>query len=189
MSKLLNKAKQNAAASKEPRPTSPDPQVLEGRQSPTPANESRAMKSRAAHPRVIKWLANAPRTKPRKPRGPWEAVHEIEDMSPNELHISGYGVPEANGQIPFQPRRSLDQYTYSRLENTATRDEDQVVYRYTNNPENLAGPKIFMVDQMWMWLINGGTDGPYTAEATCTDLNFRYTHHMHCHSMATWEVY
>lgn len=54
--------------------------------------------------------------------------------------------------MPLQPRRTLDQYFYSHLDNTAHRDKDQVVYRYTESED----PKIFMVDQMWMWIINGG---------------------------------
>lgn len=87
-------------------------------------------------------------------------------MNPNELHIRGYGVSEVNGQIPFQPRLSLDQYYYSQLENTAARDQDQVVYRYTNNPQNSTEAKIFMVDQLWMWLINGGMDEPRTIRTT-----------------------
>lgn len=58
--------------------------------------------------------------------------------------------------MPLQPRRTLDQYFYSHLDNTAHRDKDQVVYRYTKDEE----PKIFMVDQMWLWIINGGLSSP-----------------------------
>lgn len=158
MSKLLNTAKHNTAALAESRPASP--QVPEGRQGPIPPNVNQPMKPRKGPPRVIEWLSSAPPPRSKKTKAPWETIQETREMNPNELHIRGYSVSEPNGQIPFQPRLSLDQYYYSQLENTAARDKDQVVYRYTNNPQNSTEPKIFMVDQLWMWLINGGMDKP-----------------------------
>lgn len=158
MSKLLNTAKHNTAALAESRPASP--QVPDGRQGPIPPNVAQPMKPRKGPPRVIEWLSSAPPPRSKKTKAPWETIQETREMNPNELHIRGYSVSEPNGQIPFQPRLSLDQYYYSQLENTAARDKDQVVYRYTNNPQNSTDPKIFMVDQLWMWLINGGMDKP-----------------------------
>lgn len=167
MSKILNTAKHNAAELVESRAASP--QVMEGRQDPIPANISQPIKTRRGPQRVIEWLSSAPPPKRRKTRHPWDTTQEAREVNPNELHIRGYGVSEANGQIPFQPRLSLDQYYYSQLENTAARDKDQVIYRYTNNPQNSTEPKIFMVDQLWMWLINGGMSKSRTIRATCTD--------------------
>ncbi|KAJ6783465.1 hypothetical protein PWT90_08178 [Aphanocladium album] len=55
----------------------------------------------------------------------------------------------------FQPRRTLDAYKYHHLGSIAERDADQVIYRYTKakNQE----PKIFMVDQLWMWVLEDDT--------------------------------
>ncbi|KAL3708376.1 hypothetical protein TMatcc_006360 [Talaromyces marneffei ATCC 18224] len=51
-------------------------------------------------------------------------------------------------------RRTLDQFFYPNID-TETRDSDQVVYRYqTRWSEHKAkDPKIFMVDQLWMWVL------------------------------------
>ena len=51
-------------------------------------------------------------------------------------------------------RRTLDQFFYHNID-TRERDRDQVVYRYQkNNPkEPEHDPKIFMVDQLWMWIL------------------------------------
>lgn len=166
MSKILEATKRNALV--ESRAASP--QVPEGRQSPTAANTSQPMQPRKGPQNVIKWLASANPPKRKKTKDRWETIQETKEMNPNELHIRGYGVPEDNRQIPFQPRQSLDQYYYSQLENTSARDKDQVVYRYTNNPRNSTEPKIFMVDQLWMWLINGGITKACKTMEICIDL-------------------
>lgn len=51
-------------------------------------------------------------------------------------------------------RRTLDQFFYPNID-TRTRDQDQVVYRYqTKTPYgHWMEPKIFMVDQLWMWIL------------------------------------
>ncbi|OXV11500.1 hypothetical protein Egran_00739 [Elaphomyces granulatus] len=53
-------------------------------------------------------------------------------------------------------RRTLDQYFYPNID-TQSRDEDQVVYRYQAKDGNVVSkePKIFMVDQLWMWILGG----------------------------------
>ncbi|KAK4446784.1 hypothetical protein QBC34DRAFT_356004 [Podospora aff. communis PSN243] len=58
------------------------------------------------------------------------------------------------GEAPrLQPRRTLDQYFYTHLGSTRQRDKDQVVLRYTyRTPET--EPKLFMVDQLWLWVIS-----------------------------------
>jgi hypothetical protein len=71
----------------------------------------------------------------------------------NEWLVRGYMSPR-NGELPsLQPRRSLDQYFYTHLESTSQRDGDQVVCRYTRKMEE---PKMFMVDQLWLWILNDG---------------------------------
>ncbi|KAL2006448.1 hypothetical protein VTN00DRAFT_9116 [Thermoascus crustaceus] len=53
-------------------------------------------------------------------------------------------------------RRTLDQFFFPNID-TQTRDQDQVVYRYqTKGPDRRKSwkeAKIFMVDQLWMWIL------------------------------------
>jgi hypothetical protein len=64
----------------------------------------------------------------------------------------------------LHPRRSLDQFFYSHLSDTTTRDNDQVVSKHTIwGP---GGPKMVMVDQLWLWVIK-----PVESEPKLPDLN------------------
>ncbi|KAL8833668.1 MAG: hypothetical protein Q9176_007869 [Flavoplaca citrina] len=47
-------------------------------------------------------------------------------------------------------RRTLDQFYYHAI-STEGRDTDQVVYRYTREKQQVK--KVFMVDQLWLWII------------------------------------
>lgn len=81
-------------------------------------------------------------------------------LSPGMLHeilIRGYLKPGADsGDVPpLQIRRTLDHYFYSHLESTSRRDGDQVVQRYTSEFINVE-PKMFMVDQLWLWVLDDG---------------------------------
>jgi hypothetical protein len=68
--------------------------------------------------------------------------------------IMAYLFPTNPGEIlALQPRRTLDQYFYTHLESTFQRDADQVIYRYTMG---MSDAKIFMVDQLWLWILNEG---------------------------------
>ena len=72
--------------------------------------------------------------------------------------IMGYLFPTNLGEIPpLQPRRTLDQYFYTHLESTSRRDADQVVFRETMQTSEA---KIFMVDQLWLWILNEGNQAP-----------------------------
>ncbi|KAE9961428.1 hypothetical protein BLS_002114 [Venturia inaequalis] len=51
---------------------------------------------------------------------------------------------------PLHPRRTLDQFSYHGID-TSQRDEDQVVYRYLK--ERGVHPAIFMVDQLWVFIL------------------------------------
>lgn len=70
----------------------------------------------------------------------------------NEHLVRGYYQP---GKVAYQPRRTLDQYGYADIETTSHRDDDQVVYRHTST-EPPAIAKIFMVDQLWIWILGKG---------------------------------
>ncbi|KAK4694486.1 hypothetical protein P7C71_g3110, partial [Lecanoromycetidae sp. Uapishka_2] len=48
-------------------------------------------------------------------------------------------------------RRTLDQFYYHAI-STEERDQDQVVYRYTRDKKQEL--KVFMVDQLWMWILD-----------------------------------
>lgn len=51
-------------------------------------------------------------------------------------------------------RRTLDQFFYHNID-TRYRDEDQVVFRFQRDLRDAPepDPKIFMVDQLWMWIV------------------------------------
>jgi hypothetical protein len=65
---------------------------------------------------------------------------------------------------PVHIRRTLDQSYYWTIKDTESRDRDQVVYRATEDEPNRPhpddhpsrGPKVIMVDQLWLWILNGG---------------------------------
>ncbi|KAJ5614506.1 hypothetical protein N7528_008160 [Penicillium herquei] len=66
-----------------------------------------------------------------------------------EAHIS-------SSTTSLHVRRTLDQFFYPNID-TQSRDQDQVVYRYqTKGPGRdglVTDPKIFMVDQLWVWIL------------------------------------
>lgn len=59
-----------------------------------------------------------------------------------------------SSHVSLHVRRTLDQFFYHNID-TQSRDKDQVVYRYQCkgvDPREV-DPKIFMVDQLWMWTL------------------------------------
>src|SRR5436305_2062569 len=62
---------------------------------------------------------------------------------------------------PLHLRKTLDQFYYNTLPDTETdvRNTDQVVYKYAikhlQQPDRRIPPKIIMVNQLWLWIING----------------------------------
>ncbi|KAL5121649.1 hypothetical protein ACEQ8H_000335 [Pleosporales sp. CAS-2024a] len=59
-----------------------------------------------------------------------------------------------SSQVSLHIRRTLDQFFYHNID-TRSRDCDQVVYRYqckSGHGEDV-DPKIFMVDQLWLWTL------------------------------------
>ncbi|RYP00330.1 hypothetical protein DL766_007159 [Monosporascus sp. MC13-8B] len=81
-------------------------------------------------------------------------------LAPGILHkilIQGYLKPGVGGEVPpLQIRRTLDHYFYSHLASTSRRDGDQVVQRYTSGFVDV-DPKMFMVDQLWLWVLDDDT--------------------------------
>src|SRR2546421_8047146 len=64
----------------------------------------------------------------------------------DEFLIRGY----LNSSTDLHLRRTLDQFKHHSI-NTEKRDRDQVVYRFCKKEKKEL--KIFMVDQMWMWIL------------------------------------
>jgi hypothetical protein len=69
--------------------------------------------------------------------------------SPNYKLLQAY----LSEKPPVHPRRTLDQFFYHGID-TSVRDQDQVVYRYCKKHGHER--KIFMVDQLWLWVIGKG---------------------------------
>ncbi|KAL9010649.1 MAG: hypothetical protein Q9173_004438 [Seirophora scorigena] len=66
----------------------------------------------------------------------------------DELLIHAYLQSTHNLHI----RRTLDQFYYHAI-STEGRDADQVVYRYTRDKGKGKPKKVFMVDQLWLWVL------------------------------------
>ncbi|KAF2490162.1 hypothetical protein BU16DRAFT_145936 [Lophium mytilinum] len=75
----------------------------------------------------------------------------------------------SSSTVSLHVRRTLDQFFYHNID-TQSRDQDQVVYRYQTrtrqaanhnshshhkdlDDDGIVDPKIFMVDQLWMWVL------------------------------------
>ena len=71
----------------------------------------------------------------------------------DELLVYAY----LNDMPPLHPRRTLDQFFYHGID-TSIRDTDQVVYRYCKR--HGAEPRLFMVDQLWLWILGKGRQPP-----------------------------
>jgi hypothetical protein len=99
------------------------------------------------------------------------ALLEAIDFRTDERFIYKY----LHQRPPLHPRRTLDQSYYGALKHTGTRDRDQVVYRATT-PERhdclevmdekdkwckqchqdvRKVPRLIMVDQLWLWILDG----------------------------------
>jgi hypothetical protein len=89
------------------------------------------------------------RTYKSNPREP-PIANEEEEPTPDDLLIEAY----LNSSPPLHARRTLDQFFYHGID-TSDRDQDQVVYRYCRR-RNLK-PHVFMVDQLWVWILGKGS--------------------------------
>ncbi|KAI0536858.1 hypothetical protein GGR58DRAFT_473982 [Xylaria digitata] len=75
-----------------------------------------------------------------------EQRQQFEPPSRDSLLIEAY----LNSTPPLHPRRTLDQFFYHGID-TSARDTDQVVYRFCKRYG--IDEKVFMVDQLWLWVI------------------------------------
>ncbi|KAK8877584.1 ankyrin repeat protein [Apiospora arundinis] len=69
------------------------------------------------------------------------------DKTPDTLLLEAY----LNNKPSLHPRRTLDQFFYRGID-TSARDRDQVVYRYCEDHGHER--KVFMVDQLWVLVLN-----------------------------------
>jgi hypothetical protein len=85
--------------------------------------------------------------------------------NPNEKLVQGYLKPRTSwGSHALHIRRTLDQFFFHDLpdvgKGSADDDvDDQTVGRYAKR-NNLV-PKIFMVDQLWLWILDDSILSPY----------------------------
>lgn len=91
--------------------------------------------------------------------------HRIMDQDSDHAHersndeklISAY-LSNKDDPPKLHVRRTLDQYYYHMLKDTKARDSDQVVYRWAKLAklvQKIADPKVLMVDQLWLWIVDG----------------------------------
>ena len=117
----------------------------------TPQSPDQATEANQPEPFTIHLNNQSPKKTHKKPG---TAVLDI--VHPFEHLIRGYLKSRNPEDVPtLQPRRTLDQYAYGRVEGTYERAKDQVIYRYTRRYHGQA-IKIFMVDQLWVWILNKG---------------------------------
>ncbi|KAF4549877.1 Ankyrin repeat-containing protein 33 [Elsinoe fawcettii] len=80
------------------------------------------------------------------------AEHASRKLTCDEMLIRAHVTGSSTS---LHVRRTLDQFFYHNID-TDSRDEDQVVYRYQSTNQGSAhncDPKIFMVDQLWLWVL------------------------------------
>jgi hypothetical protein len=75
----------------------------------------------------------------------------LNNSSPEQRLVWAY----MNSNSDLHCRRTLDQYYYPSID-TTTRDEDQVVYRETQQRWKGEDPVVVMVDQLWIVVLEGG---------------------------------
>ncbi|KAF3406321.1 Ankyrin repeat and protein kinase domain-containing protein 1 [Talaromyces pinophilus] len=71
------------------------------------------------------------------------------ELSRDESLIRAYLMSSTVG---LHTRRTLDQFSYPNMD-TANRDQDQIIYRYQVRMNDPPEPKLCMVDQLWMWIL------------------------------------
>lgn len=102
------------------------------------------------------------------------------DLSPDEMLIRAY----LHANPSLHVRRTLDQFYYHGID-TDARDQDQVVYRYLEKRRKEC--KIYMVDQLWLWILGKGNGKPACFDRTETDCETRFGYHELSSKMAAAE--
>jgi hypothetical protein len=83
--------------------------------------------------------------------------NNISQSKSTATHGPETGVSQTMQTYPdLHVRRTLDQYYYTTLKDTEERDKDQVIYRELRR-RKAEEPKIIVVDQLWLWILNKGT--------------------------------
>jgi hypothetical protein len=90
---------------------------------------------------------------------PWSSERsnaELRDLSGSLDTDSKLLLAYIHEDSPLHVRRTLDQSFYYTLpdQDIRDRDLDQVLYRYTNGDLKMTSPRILMVDQLWLWIID-----------------------------------
>lgn len=87
----------------------------------------------------------------------WEVRKREEKVGKGELSDRKLIQHYLNSDPPLHIRRTLDQFHYFMTEDTTDRDSDQVIGRYFKKKFPKKPKPIMMVDQLWLWIINGET--------------------------------
>jgi len=102
-----------------------------------------------------------------------ESSHDKLVLRDDKMLIRAY---LKNTSRSLHPRRTLDQFYYYMLDDTEKRDLDQVVERWVRSNNNhqsstepeANSPNIFMVDQLWLWVVRGRENTPITSDTVIT---------------------
>lgn len=94
--------------------------------------------------------------------GPTRVLSDIQDLNIERAKMERVLAREyIDGLKPLHPRRTLDQFYYSSLRNTSTRDSDQTISKWTGVGVELGGrqsahgsSRLIMVDQLWCWVLD-----------------------------------
>lgn len=84
------------------------------------------------------------------------ARHILPTIHPLEQLIGGYLAQgsTSEGIVGLQVRRSLDDYFFTHRQGSGTKDAGQVLWRFSKRIHPGRDPNIFMVDQLWMWILD-----------------------------------
>ncbi|KAK2798189.1 hypothetical protein FQN51_007875 [Onygenales sp. PD_10] len=127
--------------------------------SPAPAAGGRTQEDSTIHSTMAEEATTRPKDYDQPPDATNIQANKPETTKPripsDEHLVKGYLSVTNPTASPLQLRRTLDQYFYAHLSSTAERDSGQVVYRYTE--KHFSEPKIIMVDQLWLWVLNEDT--------------------------------
>ncbi|EEY20999.1 ankyrin repeat and protein kinase domain-containing protein [Verticillium alfalfae VaMs.102] len=119
---------------------------------PKPGSDNHSEAQRSGSPRKGQESEPEPKVE-RKTRMRTKQQGPRIDPPQKNLHEHLFRGYFNSGTSDLQPRRTLDQYVYADIEASSNRDNDQVVYRYTKDSR----AKIFMVDQLWLWILGEDT--------------------------------
>ncbi|CRK38656.1 hypothetical protein BN1708_007842, partial [Verticillium longisporum] len=119
---------------------------------PKPGSDKHSEAQRSGSPRKGQESEPEPKVERKTRMKPKQQGPRIDPPQKN-LHEHLFRGYFNSGTSDLQPRRTLDQYVYADIEASSNRDNDQVVYRYTKDSR----AKIFMVDQLWLWILGEDT--------------------------------